>query len=343
MWQAVLDGRFYTLDEEEITRDALACRDELGWGPLHHACRNGDDRTISCLLDAGSQLDEQNNAGQNPLHIAFIYGHVLCGRRLLIRYKKELEKQHKIYAKQYLDEWREHCNAGTKVRKEKEDVEVQKIPSPVTLHSSSSFVAGADADTVLQCDALEGEIISETATEIEEDPLQSMALSLLDHQERMQSYLTTRDDSGRTPLHEIAALIPASDAHDTEIRTVLSFCLHHCGVDLAAYVDAEGRNPLQIGHQAGRGEPMLQAVTQGARTWQRVHAVVHDWGQDEVAGWLKSIRMDSYERLWEEMQLPPALLLCLERDSVQEIFANRIAEERHRQRLLGGLYDLMYS
>jgi len=63
--------------------DALAFVGENGRTPLLAAARFGHVRVVTLLLDAGAEVDAQNDSGVTPIMVAAAAGHYECVQRLL--------------------------------------------------------------------------------------------------------------------------------------------------------------------------------------------------------------------------------------------------------------------
>ena len=70
----------------------VACKDKLGWSPLHHAARGGDPDTIDLILTHLPDVDSKTADGETPLIIAVSYGKLQGVKCLLERGANPLAK-----------------------------------------------------------------------------------------------------------------------------------------------------------------------------------------------------------------------------------------------------------
>nr|XP_058963131.1 putative ankyrin repeat protein RF_0381 isoform X2 [Pocillopora verrucosa] len=70
----------------------VACKDKLGWSPLHHAAKGGDPDTIDLILTHLPDVDSKTADGETPLIIAVSYGKLQGVKYLLERGANPLAK-----------------------------------------------------------------------------------------------------------------------------------------------------------------------------------------------------------------------------------------------------------
>lgn len=68
-----------------LRKAKLDARSESGLTPLHLACRRGHSSVTELLLDAGVEMNRQDNLGRTALYHAATKGHVRCVSKLLLR------------------------------------------------------------------------------------------------------------------------------------------------------------------------------------------------------------------------------------------------------------------
>ena len=72
------------LDKDSFDIDLL---DYDGWTALHHSARSGSYKLVKYFVNMGSDIKCKNNLGWNSLHIAARYGHLNLCKKLLNKYK----------------------------------------------------------------------------------------------------------------------------------------------------------------------------------------------------------------------------------------------------------------
>ena len=71
-------------------------RDRERWTALHWACRGGNHRVVSLLLQAGALVEAVDSMGYTALHYAGMFGRTECAQVLLEEGKANLEAQAKL-------------------------------------------------------------------------------------------------------------------------------------------------------------------------------------------------------------------------------------------------------
>ena len=61
----------------------LHAKDNIGYTPLHYACRNGHAEVVKALLEKGADVHTKTTDGYTPLHLACMEGHVEVVKALL--------------------------------------------------------------------------------------------------------------------------------------------------------------------------------------------------------------------------------------------------------------------
>merc|ERR1719414_2279426 len=70
LWYAAVNGHLQATALLLERRADVACRDLVGWMPLHHACYHGSTELVRLLLERKAEVDSKTNAGQTPRWLA---------------------------------------------------------------------------------------------------------------------------------------------------------------------------------------------------------------------------------------------------------------------------------
>ncbi|KAF6024024.1 TrpA1 [Bugula neritina] len=83
MWRCSKESQSFTEQKKRIWAKLMNERDMHGCTPLHYASKAGNMRSITGLIDQGAVISCKDNSKQSPLHFASRYGRVNTCRALL--------------------------------------------------------------------------------------------------------------------------------------------------------------------------------------------------------------------------------------------------------------------